>query len=73
MRIKILILGFRGLTSLPPHRLSSKLAYLAYFLVRFQSFSGYKQMYFVVDNAKKVDNIHRAICCVYSCISSVQF
>ena len=47
------------------------------FLLNFGLFlgtvSGYKQMYFLVDTTQKVDNIHRAMCCAYSCISSVQF
>ena len=53
---------------LPPRRLVSKL----WSLSRHDSVSGYKQILCLADNPQRVDNIRRAICFAYSCISSVQ-
>ena len=54
--------------SLAPRRL-----FLKNFGLFLGAVSGYKKMYFLVGTPQKVDNIHRAKCFVYSCITSDQF
>ena len=56
------------LTCLPPRRPFSKL----WSISRHDSVSGYKQILCLADTPQRVDDIRRAICFAYSCISSVQ-
>ena len=56
------------LTCLPPCRPFSKLLSIS----RHDSVSGHKQIFCLADTPQRVDNICRATCFAYSCISFVQ-